>query len=298
MNWLETRDFLLPCFPEAIRSELMLLQPGELREIRVRADRPTVFITGARRVELPWQPGVNQLEALVEGLSGHSLYARAEEAAQGFITLRGGHRMGLCGRVVHRRAGPALCDVGSVCIRIAAQWPGCADALLPLCRPGGALQSLLLIGPPGSGKTTLLRDLARQLASSAHQIAVIDERGELAACVASVPQLDVGTGSDVLEGLSKAQAVSWLIRAMNPDAIITDELAGPEDAAALLDAHGSGCAIFASVHGASLADAAARPALAGMMARRVYAHYAVLSPEGGGRIIALHDRSGNPLPLP
>ena len=142
MNWQETRDFLTPCFPEAIRSELMLLQPGELREIRVRADRPTVFITATRTAQLPWSPGQHQLEALVEALSGHSLYARSEETGHGYLTLRGGHRMGLCGRVVHRKAGPVLADIASVCIRIAAEWPGCADPLLPLASQG----SLLLIG--------------------------------------------------------------------------------------------------------------------------------------------------------
>ncbi|MBQ2954769.1 MAG: Flp pilus assembly complex ATPase component TadA [Clostridia bacterium] len=297
MDWQETREFLTPCFPEAIRSELMLLQPGELREIRIRAERPTVFITGSRRVELPWRPGLHQLNALVEALSGHSLYTRAEETGQGFITLQGGHRMGLCGRIVHRKAGHALTDMGSVCIRIAAQWPGCADPLLPLVSPGDSLRSLLVIGPPGSGKTTLLRDLARQLACSTHQVAIIDERGELAACAGAVPQLDVGPCCDVLEGLPKPQAVPWLIRAMAPDIIITDELCGAEDAAALLDAQSSGCAICASAHGSSLQEAATRPALAALMARRAFEYYAVLAPEGGGRIIALHDRSGSPLPI-
>lgn len=294
MNWEETREFLLPCFPEAIRQELMLLQPGELREIRLRAERPTVFVTGTRTASLPWQPGPHQLEALAEALSGHSLYARAEETGQGFITLRGGHRMGLCGRVMQRKAGQHLTAIGSMCLRIAAQWPGCADALLPLARQG----SLLLIGPPGSGKTTLLRDLARQLCTGRNtkQTALIDERGELAACVNGVPQLDVGTAADVLEGLSKQEAVSWLVRSMAPEMIITDELATSQDAAAILEAVGCGCMVCASVHGASLADAASRPALASLMARRVFRHYAVLSAEGGGRVQVLHDVHGAPVP--
>ena len=295
MNWQETRDFLTPCFPEAIRAELMLLQPGELREIRLRADRPTIFVTATRTVELPWRPGPIQLQALVEALSGHSLYARAEETSHGFLTLRGGHRMGLCGRVVHRKAGLSVVDVGAACIRIAAQWPGCADALLPLAMSGGQVQSLLLIGPPGSGKTTLLRDLTRQLCSGrrARQAAVIDERGELAACVGGVPQLDVGHTCDVLEGLGKAQAVPWLIRSMAPEVIITDELGSEADAAAILDAQACGCAVIASVHGCSLQDAASRPALAALMARRLFQHYAVLSPEGGGQILSVHDRCGS-----
>lgn len=297
MNWQETRDFLEPCFPESIRQELELLEPGELREIRVRAERPTVFVTASRTVEMSWRPGLHQLSALAEALSGHSLYARAEETAQGFVTLRGGHRLGLCGRVLHRKGTNVLSDAGSVCLRIAAEWPGCADALIPRIQQHGRVGSLLIIGTPGSGKTTLLRDAARQLATgrSARQIAVVDERGELAACVDGVPQLNVGVSADVLEGLPKAEAIPWLLRSMAPSVILTDELAGAEDAAALLDAQACGAAVCATVHGASLQDAASRPALAALMSRRVFDLYAVLAADGSGRIVALHDRSGSPL---
>ena len=296
MTWEETKAFLSPCFPQEVRDEMELLLPGELREIRVRAGQPTAFITASRTALLSWQPDPRQVEALAEALSGHSLYARADETRQGYITLRGGHRMGLCG---HVSGSGALADIGSLCIRIAGQWPGCADMLLPLCRESGAAQSLLLIGPPGSGKTTLLRDLARQLSAGngALQTAVIDERGELAACVHGVPQLDIGCTADVLDGLSKPAAVAWLIRAMAPQLLVTDELSGPEDASALLDAMACGAAVLTSVHGAGLREVAARPALAGLMARRVFAYYVVLSGEGGGRVCAVHDRSGSPVRL-
>ena len=296
MTWEETKAFLSPCFPQEVRDEMELLLPGELREIRVRAGQPTAFITASRTALLSWQPDPRQVEALAEALSGHSLYARADETRQGYITLRGGHRMGLCG---HVSGSGALADIGSLCIRIAGQWPGCADMLLPLCREGGVAQSLLLIGPPGSGKTTLLRDLTRQLSAGngAMQTAVIDERGELAACVHGVPQLDIGCTADVLDGLSKPAAVAWLIRAMAPQLLVTDELSGPEDASAVLDAMACGAAVLTSVHGVGLREVAARPALAGLMARRVFAHYVVLSGEGGGRVSAVHDRSGSPVKL-
>ena len=294
MTWEETKAFLAPCFPQEVRDEMELLLPGELREIRVRANHPTVFVTASRTALLPWQPDPCQVEALAEALSGHSLYARAGETRQGYVTLRGGHRMGLCG---HVSGGGTLAYIGSLCIRIAGQWPGCADTLLPLCREGGMAQSLLLIGPPGSGKTTLLRDLARQLSSGsgALQTAVIDERGELAACVHGVPQLDVGCTADVLDGLPKPEAVAWLIRAMAPQLLVTDELSGPEDASAVLDAMACGAAVLTSVHGMGLREVAARPALAGLMARRVFAYYVVLSGEGGGQVCAVHDRSGSPV---
>ena len=289
MNWEETKAFLSPCFPPEIRDELELLLPGELREIRIRAGRPTVFCTASRTACIGWVPQQRQVETLAEALSGHSLYARSQEAAQGYITLLGGHRMGLCGSVT----GNGLRDIASLCIRIACQWPGCGEKLLPYA------ENLLIIGPPGSGKTTLLRDLARLLSTGrdARQVALIDERGELAACLQGVPQLDVGESCDVLDGLDKPHAVTWLIRSMTPQVIITDELAGPEDAAAMLEALACGVSIIASCHGTSLTEVANRPAMAGLMARRAFHHYALLHPEGGGRVAALYDRAGSPVKL-
>lgn len=296
MDWNETKRFLIPRFPEEVGIEMDMLLPGELREIRIRAEKPTVFITATRTAALPWKPGKDEISALVEALSDHSLYARAEETGQGYLTLRGGHRMGLCGHAAKTDERSVLSDIGSVCIRIATEWQGSADALI--ARMKGA-ESVLLIGAPGSGKTTMLRDLARQLASGrdAVQVSLVDERSELAACVGGVPQLDVGESADVLDGLPKTEALPWLIRSMSPQVIITDELDGAEDASAVMDAMACGAAVCASVHGTSLQDAARRPALAALMARRAFDLYAVLAPEGGGQIAALYDHAGSPLAL-
>lgn len=298
MDWNETREFLESFFPEEVRSELAMLLPGELREIRIRADRPTVFVTATRTAFLPWQPGQMQLEALVEALSEHSLYARTEETSHGYLTLRGGHRLGLCGRVAFSDKRSVLSDVGSVCLRIAAPWPDSAAELLPYL--DASMPSVLIVGPPGSGKTTMLRDLARLLATGANslQVAVVDERSELCACISGVPQLDVGDATDVLDGLTKPAAIPWLVRSMSPQVIVTDELGGADDAAAVLDAVHSGVAVCASVHGASLQDVARQPPLASLMAQRVFGLYAVLSPEGGGCIAGLYDRTGSPLNTP
>ena len=297
MDWLETKSFLGACFPDELRDELELLIPGELREIRIRADRPTVFCTASRTMALNWRPGKREVETLAEAITDHSLYARTDETSQGYVTLEGGHRMGICGQVTFRDGKTELRDFGSLCIRIACQWPGSADTLIPFARHGGCVQSMLIIGAPGTGKTTLLRDLARQLASGSNaiQTAVIDERGELAASVGGVPQLNVGEWTDVLDGSSKQEGVSWLIRSMSPQLIVTDELSGAEDAGAVMEALSCGVSIIASVHGHSLNDVASRPSIAALMSRRCFSYYVVLSHEGGGQIDAIFDRSGSPV---
>ena len=295
MDWQETKAFLAPCFPQEVQEEMELLLPGELQEIRIRAEKPCVLRTAGRTAQLNWRPSLQQVEALAEALSEHSLYARGEEMRHGYVTLRGGHRMGLCGRMTTGADGRSLKDAASLCIRIACQWPGAADDLMPLCLDGQRPQSLLLIGPPGSGKTTLLRDLARQLASGASvvQTAIVDERGEIAACVRGVPQLDVGSSTDVLDRCPKAEAIPMLVRAMNPHVIITDELGGTEDADAVEEMLRCGVAVIASAHASCLEEARERKGVGRLLKSGAF-RYTALIP-GVGEKPEIYDREGKKL---
>lgn len=292
MTWHETLTFLAPCLPQEMNEALSMLPENSLREIRIRCGQDVQLCCADGVHTVSCRIDRHQLARIAEALSGHSLYARSEETAQGYVTLRGGHRMGLCGQAHTKDGNLTLQHISSACIRIAVQRLGCAEKLLPYIHEG-----LLIIGPPGSGKTTLLRDLARLTSLSGRQTAVIDQRCELSACADGMPQLDIGS-SDVLCGVPRPEAAAWLIRSMSPQVIVTDELAHDADAEALLDAHACGAQLIASVHGRSLNDAVRRSVVKALLTHRCFGCYAVLSGHEPGGVTALFDRSGSPLPLP
>ena len=297
MNWDETRDFLSPCFPECIRDELAMLLPGELREIRIRAERPAVFVTATRTAKLDWIPGQMQVEALTEALSGHSLFARADETRRGYLTLRGGHRMGLCGRVICQgQMVRALREISSFCIRIAGQWRGAADGLLPhLTDEHGRCRSVLIVGLPGMGKTTLLRDSLRRLSEAGRRVCVVDERSEIAAMCDGLPQLEVGPCTDVLDGCGKEAGFRWLLRSLSPEVLATDELSSLSDAQAVLEAIHSGVSVLATVHGRELDSVRSRSALYPLVRSQAFDRYAMLDPRETGKLAGVFDRDFRPV---
>ncbi len=299
MDWKEAAAYLGACLPEKLAHALE--KAGPLREIRIRADQAASLKTEGGFERTSYVPNGEQVTEMAEALCEHALYARAEEMRQGFVTLKGGHRMGLCGRVLTQGSQVrALRDIASLCIRIAGEYPGSADEVMKHLYPKGTLQSVLIIGSPGAGKTTLLRDICRQLSdggSGREQVSacMIDERGELAACVHGVPQLNVGRNTDVLDGCPKSVGMQWLLRSMAPGCMVTDELGGEEDALAVLEAVRCGVPVMTSVHGQSLNQAMERPALRALMQEKVFGLYVLLDRSVPGRITAFHDSCLNVL---
>lgn len=285
MTWEENAAYLAACLPPVAP----WLSP-EVRELRVRAGSPALVASGNGIRFTDWVPDARRVEQAAEALCGHSLYARREEARQGSLVLRGGHRLGLCGRVSLREGQIyALEEISSFCLRLAGQWPGAADGLMALRAPWP--RSVLAIGPPGSGKTTFLRDLCRQWALAGIQAAVNDQRGELAALYQGTPQLDVGPCTDVLEGCGKGAGLWWLLRSMSPQVIFTDELDGRGDAGAVREALRCGIKLCASAHGESLNQVRARPGIGSMLAEGLFDLYVVLA---GCRIEAIYSREELP----
>ena len=245
---------------------------NKVQEIRLRVNRPvTVIGTGGSRyftlggtlTDLPCgELLVAQKSDLAETLQracDYSVYARQRELREGFLTLRGGHRLGVCGTAVQQEGEVVnVRDLSSLNLRVAREHRGCAGKILSdVCQTRGGL---LLCGAPCSGKTTLLRDLARLLSLQGLNVSLIDERGELAATCSGEPQNDVGF-CDVFDGYPKAQAVQQALRCMSPDIIVCDEIGGASDAAAVRQCLNSGVRVIATAHAANERELSARPVL-------------------------------------
>ena len=278
--------------PRRLRQEALGLPQEEqeqAEELRLRAGWPmtAVLPEGERPVGgPPVEP--EELEQLVEIASRASVHAVLEQIRRGYLTVAGGHRIGLCGTAVMEGGGiHALRSLSSANLRIARQVPGAARPVLGALCPGGRLESTLILAPPGQGKTTLLRDIIRQVSEGEGclplRVAVADERGEVAALYGGRPQLDVGRRTDVAEGCPKAQGLMLLLRAMNPQVLAVDEITAPEDAAALRTAAGCGVTLLATAHGAGREDLTRRPLYRGLLEEGMFRRLVEITRREGRR---------------
>jgi stage III sporulation protein AA len=193
--------------------------------------------------------------------------------------------VGICGTALPGEGDNlGIKDISSLSIRIPRLCEGAALPVLPGLLEEGRPVSTLLLSPPGGGKTTLLRDLVRLLSrgdglAEPVRVALVDERGELAAVCQGRPQLEVGPHTDIMDGCPKALAVPMLLRAMSPQVIALDELALPEDVEAVRAAAGCGVVLLATVHAASVAELSARPLLRGVLESGVFRRAVVIAGE-------------------
>ena len=219
-------------------------------------------------------------------MSKNSIYALEQELKMGFITIAGGHRIGLAGQaIVNSGQLKAIKNIGSMNIRIAREVKGCANLILPYIIEGERhVLSTLIISPPRCGKTTVLRELIRYMSTRNHekkyygvQVGVVDERSEIAACQNGVPTVDLGERVDVLDACPKSEGMLMLIRSMAPQVIATDELGRTEDADAIREALNAGINIIATVHGRDVNEVSERPYIGDLITGRFFDRYVVLT---------------------
>lgn len=207
----------------------------------------------------------------------NSVYTYLDEIRRGYITLDGGHRVGICGKAVcEKGAIAAISEVSSLNFRIAHEIIGIADGIIDKIINGSDVESTLIIAKPQMGKTTLLRDVIRQVSDRGFKCGVADDRGELAAMHKGIPGNRIGAQTDVIDSAPKAAAVEMLLRTMSPKVIATDEIANKEEADALLLAAGTGVRVIATAHGDGAEDACRRPIIANLLKEKVFKQAIVL----------------------
>ncbi|WP_070120708.1 stage III sporulation protein AA [Bacillus marinisedimentorum] len=300
---------LLDLLPPAVSVHVRRLSPGRmdgLEEIRIRIGRPLEFVINGQPhfpagmdTAVPAEDGIH----LLNRLSDYSLYAFDEELKQGYITLQGGHRVGLAGKVITEKGRvKRIRDISSFNIRIARQKIGCAAAIQPYLFRRTWLNTMI-IGPPQTGKTTIIRDLIRTVSNGSDEkgypsmkVGVVDERSEIAGSAKGIPQHDVGIRTDILDACPKAEGLMMFIRSMSPDVLAADEIGRKADVEALMEAVHAGVKLFITVHGSSLEEIRRRPSLHPLFDLDVFDRFVILSRVcGPGSISSILDKDGQEL---
>lgn len=273
------------CLPPPRSAQLAALdRQGEVEELRLRAGHPPAVKTAVGEQLLDFSPvAAQELRETLSRAARYSVHSYAESLKNGFVTLEGGHRLGVCGTVAEENGQVVgVRGLASLNLRIARQLTGLEAQIAPWIGDG-APQSALLLSPPGLGKTTLLREWVRLVSDKGYTVAVADERSEIAALADGIPQFDVGRCTDVMEGCDKKQAALMLLKTMSPALLAFDEITAPADVEAVsLCAH-CGTAVIASAHAADVDDLRRRPLYRALLELGVFRCAVVIERKGKER---------------
>jgi len=260
---MNSLDKITAKLPAEISEQIRDLSPHmkkNLEEIRIRIGHDIVLYASGKEYVLEHKNGfiVDNfiMNNIFNSLLNFSAYAYQEELANGYITIEGGHRVGICGRTVLENGRVrTIKDISSINIRRSREIIGVSDPCMSyLVKGRHQIFNTIIISPPKCGKTTLLRDLIRNFSNMGFQIGVCDERSEISGMYNGKPSYDLGNRTDVLDGCPKEKGMIMLIRAMSPDLIATDEIGKKDDCRAIETAVCAGVSLLTTIHGSSYED--------------------------------------------
>ncbi|WP_058485257.1 stage III sporulation protein AA [Defluviitalea phaphyphila] len=300
---MKTKEIILGYLGIRLKNILSKLSDSafeKIEEIRFRVNRPLIILKGgesffirgdghfSRNIKQAFIINQKDLVDTLQMMGEYSLYAFEEEIRNGYITLPGGHRVGLVGKVVMENGNlKTMRYIGGMNIRISHEVIGCANKIIPYIINGKNIYHTLIISPPKCGKTTLLRDLIRQISNGISDnfiglaVGVVDERSEIAGCYQGIPQNDVGIRTDVLDCCPKVEGMRMLLRSMSPDVIAVDEIGKVEDIYAIEDVINGGVKLICTVHGSSILDIQRKPVLKELIQKKIFERMILLNYKNG-----------------
>lgn len=269
---------IIEYFPDKLRNllfEKINEKEDELEEIRIRNQKPIILKFCKEEVIIKYIVSSQEMVTILQLICENSIYSYQKQISSGFITLQGGHRVGIVGScVIENNKITNINYISSFNFRIARQVVGSGNDVLKyiLDLEKNNVYNTLIISPPGYGKTTLIRDIVRQVSNGNENfkfngvtVGIVDERSEIASLYKGVPQNDVGIRTDIIENISKSIGIKILVRSMSPKVIIADEIGTSEDIEAINYALCSGCKGIFTAHGGSINDIYRNPILKNLL---------------------------------
>ena len=295
-----------------LREKIKTIQEENIEEIRLRINKPLIINGNQtdyfynenkkkldRNMDKAYIVTKEDVDQTFQILCKYSIHSFMDDIKKGFVTLRGGHRVGIVGKaIVENGSVENIKHVSSLNIRVSREVKNCSDKVMShIIKSSTKINNTIIISPPQCGKTTLLRDVVRNLSNGNEKfnfkginVALIDERNEIAGSYLGIPQMYMGIRTDIIETCPKDVGIMMVLRSMSPNVIVTDEIGTEKDIKALYTALNGGVGLITTVHGDSIEDIRNRKELNCLLDEELFKKVILLSAKKGpGTVEKIYD---------